>query len=120
MQNINKWRNQIFCFRVSILFILLWLAVSSAISLIFYFALDSDESAREFIINFSTWLFVIPSITFFGLINTIPLIIDWVSKPLEQKEKELENTEVTQHPKKNTEHNLQQKEQNHEKRQHLE
>jgi hypothetical protein len=130
MLKINKWTNSIFCFRVSVLFVLIWLAISSAICLIFYFTFGSEDFADGSIISFSTWLFVVPAIIFFGLINTIPLIIDWATKPLDLKEQPLEqepknNEEPTRHVVSisniNTQTNVQQihlkqKEQEHERK----
>jgi hypothetical protein len=91
MKENNIWDNQAFCFRISVIFVLVWLAISSSISLIIYLSFGNDLTDNN-ILEFSTWCFIIPAIIAFGLINAIPLMRDWllepfrdVNEPLNQK-----------------------------------
>lgn len=81
----SKWRNQSFCFRLSVVFIALWFAISFSLCFVFYFVIESEEM-ELFVVNLSTWLFIVPAIVSFGIFNTIPLIIDWIMRPLESED----------------------------------
>lgn len=93
MENTSKWRNQAFCFRMSIAFILLWFTVSFSLCLVFYFVIENEE-IELFIVHLSTWLFIIPAIVSFGVFNTVPLIVDWMTQPLRQKQYCFDSPEI--------------------------
>jgi|GEM_PF-5323033 len=73
MKKIQTWKNQTFCFKLSVIAILLWLVTSSTISIIIY----SLEHQAPYRIS----IFVLPAIILFGLINAVPFILNWLSKP---------------------------------------
>lgn len=85
MKKDSIWSNQAFCFRISVVSVFVWLTLSSTISMIIYFSF-SDNIIEDVILEFSTWFFIIPAITSFGLINAIPLMLDWLLEPFENTE----------------------------------
>lgn len=77
------WRNQAFCFRMSLVFVFIWLAISSVTSLIIFFSIHQNNIPIS-VFEFSTWLFVLPAATFFGFTNAMPFILDWLFEPFEE------------------------------------
>ena len=85
----NIWGNNVLWFRVSAIAVLVWLVIASATSLILYFTWGQHHhESMSFILEFSVLFFVLPSISFFGLINSIPLIAQWLSTAVPDEEPE--------------------------------
>ena len=102
MNKDNIWTNQAFCFRLSLIFILVWLTLSSTISLVVYLSFNDDPTTSGIILEFSTWFFVIPAITGCGLINAIPLIIDWLLESTQIKNQDEITTAGSKKDKRST------------------
>ena len=78
--NERIWNNNVLWFRVSIIAVFVWLVIASTVSLILYFTWGQHhQESMSFILEFSVLFFVLPAVSFFGLINSVPLIAQWLS-----------------------------------------
>ncbi len=57
----------------------MWFVFASTVSLILYFTWGHHQQENmAFVLEFSVLFFILPAVSFFGLINSVPLIAQWL------------------------------------------
>jgi hypothetical protein len=80
------WKNYGLWFRVSLIAVLFWFIFSLSLCLVIYFAWPVNVNGLEVIIfNLLIWLFILPSIALFGIINCMPFIVSWIYSGASEK-----------------------------------
>ena len=80
----NKiWNSSLFWLKLSVVAAGVWLVLVASVSLVLYFSWGTHHREElASLVEFSTLLFIIPSMALFGLINSAPLIIQWLTADL--------------------------------------
>jgi len=93
--NVKILNNNSFWLKLSTVIVIAWLVLVAAVGLVLYFSWGSHHHQDlPLIVEFSTLLFIIPSLALFGLVNSVPLIIEWLCADLEGAADESAEQEV--------------------------
>jgi len=85
----SVWSNNVLWFRVAAIAVFVWLVISTTTSLILYFTWGQHHHELAiFVLEFSLLFFILPAVAIFGLINSIPLIAQWLSSSIPNEESE--------------------------------
>ena len=93
----NKlWANNAFWLRLSVIAAFVWLVVVASVCLVVYFSLEHyRQGSGIFVLEFSALAFIVPAALFFGLVNSIPLIAQWLATPINSEENEAPHEEFS-------------------------